>query len=286
MKKKLKSFLNILLDVFIILFMVFSVFVLVVSLSQKTEEPGGRVSSIFGYSLRNIVSESMEPYNMDGTEYEDENAFYKGDLLICKLTDEDPNYEIDDVILFWMPVFSDGTQCEEWAGYDNVVLTAHEIVRIETDAEGNPLYYTQGLNMKTNYDEDKLPKTAEEIVAVYNGTKLSGFGNITMFVQGGFKGLKTGMQETDGWGFFLCIFLPIAIFVIIQTIRVIRNFITYKAQKATVAVASGELTEEQKRLIAEEYLKQQNASKNNATPSTDAAPADEAISVEEETPTE
>ena len=254
MKKKLKSFLNILLDVFIILFMVFSVFVLVVSLSQKTEEPGGRVSSIFGYSLRNIVSESMEPYNMDGTKYEDENAFYKGDLLICKMTDENDTYEIGDVALFWMPMHMDGKQ-GEWIGSDNFVLTAHEIVRIETDTEGNPLYYTQGLNMKTNYDEDRLPKTKDELLAKYNGTKLSGFGHVTAFVQ-------------SGLGFFLCILLPIGIFVIIQTIRVIRNFIAYKAQKVAADSKPGELTEEQKRLIAEEYLKQQKAAEDDTTSST------------------
>ncbi len=254
MKDKMKNLLNILLDILIVLFMVFSVFVLVVALTQKTEEPGGRVSSIFGYSLRSIVSESMEPYNMDGTTYEDENAFYKGDLLICKLTDEDTTYEVGDVALFWMPMHMDGTQ-GEWIGSDNFVLTAHEIVRIEPDAEGNLLYYTQGLNKMTNYDEDRLPKTEDELLAKYDGTKISGFGNVTTFVQ-------------TGLGFFLCIILPIAIFVIIQTIRVIRNFIAYKAQKAEVAVASGALTEEQKRLIAEEYLKQQQAAEDDTASST------------------
>lgn len=273
MKNKIKNILNIALDVLMILFLVFSAFTLVVSLTQKAEEPGGKPSHLFGNIIRSVQSESMEAYKFDGTEYDDNNEFHKGDIIICKATDEDTTYEIGDAVMFWMPVNEDATQADsKYVCYTKVLVT-HEIVEITKDDKGNNLYWTQGLNLKTNFEKDVLPKTADEFVGKYNGTKIGGIGNVIDFVQ-------------SGLGFFLCIIVPILIFVIIQTIRVIRNVIAYKAQKAAVAVASGELTEEQKRLIAEEYLKQQAATDTDTTPSTDETPDDEEPSVEEETPTE
>ncbi len=272
MNKKLKSILNITLDVLMILFLVFSAVVLLISLSQKAEEPGGEPSHLFGTSIRSVQSESMEPYNEDGSKYESDNAFYKGDIIFCKITDENDTFKVGDAVMFWMPLNAQNQQCSNQI-YTTKVLVTHEIVRTEVTEDGTTLYYTQGLNHKTNFEEDILAKTADEIVAKYNGKRIGGVGKAIDFVQ-------------SGLGFFLCIILPILIFVIIQTIRVIRNLIAYKAQKAAVSVASGELTEEQKRLIAEEYLKQQIATDNNATPSTDKTPADEDTSVEEETPAE
>ncbi|MBE6737615.1 MAG: hypothetical protein E7566_03035 [Ruminococcaceae bacterium] len=272
MNKKLKSILNIALDVLIVLFLVFAAVTLVISLSQKAEEPGGEPSHLFGTSIRSVQSESMEPYNEDGTKYESDNAFYKGDIIFCKLTDDNDSFKIGDAVMFWMPLDAHNQQCSNQI-YTTKVLVTHEIVRTEVKEDGTILYYTQGLNRKTNFEEDLLAKTADEFVAKYNGKRIGGVGKAIDFVQ-------------SGLGFFLCIVLPILIFVIIQTIRVIRNFIAYKAQKAATAVASGELTDEQKKLIAEEYLKQLNTSDSKATPSTDEAPADEAISVEEETPAE
>lgn len=270
MKKKVLNILNVALDIFMVLFLIFSAFTLVVSLSQKTEEPGGKVSRIFGYTIRSVQSESMEAYDENGKKAD--GAFFKGDIIFCKVTDEDTTYEVGDTVVFWMPLRKDGTQCN-WGGNDSIALVTHKIVRTELNEEGTTLYYTQGINKTTNNSEDMLPKTADEFVAKYNGKRIGGLGKVIDFVQ-------------SGLGFFLCIILPILIFVVIQTIRVIRNVIAYKAQKASVAAASGELSEEQKRLIAEEYLKQLNATDSNATPSTDEAPADEANSVEEETPAE
>ena len=259
--KKFKNFLNIVLDVLIILFLIFSAFTLVISLTQKAEEPGGKPSHLFGTIIRSVQSESMEAYNQDGTKYEADNEFLKGDIIFCKVTDEDDTFEIGDTVMFWMPVNEDTTQSEnKYVCYTKVLVT-HEIVDTEVTANGETLYYTQGLNRIKNFDKDLLPKTADEFVAKYNGKRISGFGNVIDFIQ-------------SGLGFFLCIVLPIAIFVIIQTIRVIRNFIAYKAQKVVADTNPGELSEEQKRLIAEEYLKQQKAAEDDATSSTVESTAD------------
>lgn len=259
--KKLKNIFNIILDVIIVLFLLFSAFTLVISLTQKAEEPGGKPSHLFGTVIRSVQSESMEAYNQDGTKYNADNEFSKGDIIFCKVTDEDDTFEIGDTVMFWMPVNEDTTQSESASLYYTKVLVTHEIVETEVTATGETLYYTQGLNRIKNFDKDILPKTADEFVAKYNGKHISGLGNVIDFIQ-------------SGLGFFLCIVLPIGIFVIIQTIRVIRNFIAYKAQKVATDAASGELTDEQKRLIAEEYLKQQKAAEDDATSSTVESTAD------------
>lgn len=258
MKKKFKRIMSVVLDVLIVLFLVFSALVLVVSLSQKVEKPGS-VSQIFGYTFRNIQSESMESYNEDGSEVD--GAFFKGDIVIFKMTDRD-TYEVGETVLFQMPIIrnKDGSykECSPNERTDTILVT-HKITEVVTSEDGRTLYRTKGINEKSITDLNL--KDASEILAVYTGTRLAGFGAFTNFIQ-------------SGTGFLICIILPISIFVIIQTIRVIRNFIAYKAQKVATDVASGELTEEQKRLIAEEYLKQQKAAEDDATSSTVESTAD------------
>ncbi len=253
MNKKIKNILNILLDILIVLFIVFSATVLALALTQKS----GNVSHLFGNTIRSVQTDSMEKYNEDGSPAD--GAFFVGDLIVCKLSDEEV-YNIGDTVMFYMPITrnSDGSfdECEpEWS--TDSILVTHNIVEI-VEENGITYYRTQGINTP---GADINLKTAEDIVAVYTGTRIPGVGKFIDFIQ-------------SGLGFFLCIVLPIAIFVIIQTIRVIRNFIAYKGQKAAVAAASGELTEEQKRLIAEEYLKQQKAAEDDATSSTVESTAD------------
>ncbi len=253
MNKKFKSVMNVLLDVVIVLFLVFAALTLVVSLSQKVEKPGS-VSQIFGYTFRSVQSSSMEAYDESGKLID--GAFRKGDIVICKVTGNvNDTYEVGDTVLFQMPVTrnDDGTytECAPYEALEYVYVT-HSITEVVTSDDGTLLYKTQGIN------EHSLPdlnyKDASEIKAVYTGTRLAGFGTFSDFVK-------------SGLGFFLCIILPIAIFVIIQTIRVIRNFIAYKAQKVAIE-GPAELTEEQKRLIAEEYLKQQKAAEDDTASST------------------
>lgn len=254
MKSKVKSVLNVILDIFIVLFLIFAVLVLVVSLTQKS----GNVSHIFGYTVNSVQTQSMEAYNEDGSKVE--GAIYKGDVIISKLSDED-SYEVGQTVMFYMPIIQDenGTYTEATPNqpYSMPILVTHNIVEI-IDADGVEMYRTKGIN---NTLEDTNLKTAEEIVAVYTGARIGGLGAVIDYVQ-------------TPIGFLVCIILPILIFVIVQAIRVIRNLIAYKAQKLATegAPSTGELTEEEKRRIAEEYMRQ--LASNNAQPSTGDAPAE------------
>lgn len=251
MNEKVKSFFNVLLDIIIVLFLVFATAVLVLALTQKS----GGVSQIFGYSFRSIQTSSMEVYNDDGTLAE--NSLVPGDIALCKMVDRD-SFEIGEVVMFKMPIQYTGDSYVEvsyFDKYDTEIYVIHQIVGI-VDSEGITLYETKGT---ANVLKDFNLKTAGEFIAVYEGTRIPGIGKAIDFIQ-------------EPLGFLICIVLPILVFVIFQTIRVIKNFIAYKAQKAAETAVSGELTEEQKRKIAEEYMKQ--LASENAQPSTGEAPAE------------
>ncbi len=254
MKEKIKNILNVLLDIFIVLFLLFTVLVLVVSLTQKT----GNVSHIFGYTIRSVQTESMEKYNEDGTPAD--GAFFVDDLIVMKLSDRD-SYEVGETVMFYMPIIknSDGsfTETEPTNLFKEDILVTHNIIEV-VEKDGITCYRTQGIN---NLLADTNLKTADEIIAVYNGFRIGGVGKAIDFVQ-------------SPIGFLVCIILPILVFVIIQAIRVIKNFIAYKAQKLATegAPSTGELSEEEKRRIAEEYMRQ--LASNDAQPSTGDAPAE------------
>lgn len=256
MNEKIKNVFNVLLDIFIVLIMIFAVLVLVIALSQKT----GNVSHIFGYTIRSVQTESMEQYDKVGNPVYENNAFFKGDLIVLKVEDRD-TYEVGEAVMFYMPIRGNEngvfTECEP-TRTDKKILVTHNIIEI-VEKNGTTYYRTQGIN--NNGLVDLNLKEPSEIVAVYTGVRIPSVGKAIDFIQ-------------TSTGFLVCIVLPILIFVIIQAIRVIKNFIAYKAQKlATEGTPStGELTEEEKRRIAEEYMKQ--LASNNAQPSTGEAPAE------------
>lgn len=230
--------LGIVLDVVLVLFLLFSAIILIFALSQKA----GKVSQIFGYTLRSVQSDSMRRYDDNGDLLSD--AFCKGDLIICEVTDS-RTYNVGDVVMFSMPVvlYPDGShrECRSNEIYDQEITVTHRIVDVVVE-NGFERYLTQG---DANAVADLNLKSANEILAVYTGVRIGGVGAVMDFLQ------------TKG-GFFLCIMLPMMLFVVFQAWRVVRNLIIYNKEKALVeateAVASGELTEEQKRIIAEEYL--------------------------------
>lgn len=249
---KVKRVLNIALDVVLVLFLLFAAFVLIVALSQKA----GKVSQLFGYSVRSVQSESMERYDADGNLVE--GAFSKGDVIILEMADGGP-YDVGDVVMFSMPInlYPDGSYREADMSSEEAtdeIFVTHRIVGIELLGE-NYRYRTQGLG---NPVPDVNLKRDDQILAVYNGTRIAGLGSVVDFLQ------------TKG-GFFLCIILPMLAFVLFQAYRVVNNVILYNREKAfqeaseaAEAAVTAELSEEQKRRIAEEYLKSLGAGANSA----------------------
>ncbi len=241
-KKRLRQVSNIIVDILIVLFLLLSAFILIFALSQKA----GKVSQIFGYTVRSVQSDSMERYDAQGNLVE--GAFCKGDIIICEIADGGP-YNVGDVVMFSMPIkyYPDGSyrECGPTEECETTIFVTHRIVGIEM-AGTIPQYRTQGLR---NPVADENLKLNQSIEAVYTGIRIAHVGNVIDFLQ------------TKG-GFFLCIILPLLAFVLFQAYRVVNNVILYNREKAlqeateaAEAVRTAELTEEEKRRIAEEYFK-------------------------------
>ena len=212
----------------IIVVLILIVSVLVVTLSLTTESSG--VPNIFGIAPLSVQTQSME------------DTINPGDLIFCSLTEIDDEFQKDDIVAF--PIEINGEQ----------VLNTHRIVEVVEDE--NIVYYkTQGDNKETNPEPDKDLQTSSTIVAKYTGTKIPGLGNVLSFI-------RTQL------GFFLCVLLPMILFFIYESVRVVMNLLAYNKEKAfeeaQAAVNNSELTEEQKKQAIEEYLASLGQQSGNA----------------------
>ena len=172
-------------------------FFIILTLSRKRDD--GDTPSLFGYSYVSVLSNSMNA-GKDGD-------FRKGDLLVVKtLTDDQTkNLKVGDIITF--RDFVNGQRA----------LTTHRINSIfyKTDKNGKKTvsgYITKGDNNPVVDDTERAP---EDIVAIYNGTKIGGGGNVMDFLK----------SQT---GFLLVLVLPLALFFIWRIYKLVRAVADYK----------------------------------------------------------
>ena len=212
----------------IIVVLILIVSVLVVTLSLTTESSG--VPNIFGIAPLSVQTQSME------------DTINPGDLIFCTVVEDEEEFQEGDIVTF--PIEINGEQ----------VLNTHRIVEVVEDE--NIVYYkTQGDNKETNPEPDMDLQTSSTIVAKYTGTKIPGLGNVLSFI-------RTQL------GFFLCVLLPMILFFIYESVRVVMNLLAYNKEKAfeeaQAAVNNSELTEEQKKQAIEEYLASLGQQSGNA----------------------
>ena len=146
----------------------------------------------------------------------------KGDLIICR-TEKPENIKVGDVISFFDP-----------AGNGTTIVT-HRVIEI-VEVDGEMAWKTQGDNNNT---EDRLAVTTDKLVAVWEGTRIPGFGNVALF-----------MQSTPG--LIVCVICPILLFV---GYDMIRRRLYEKANKQDTDQLLAEL-EELRRLKAEKEEEQ------------------------------
>lgn len=163
------------------------------------------VPSIAGTLPLIVLTDSMYP------------VIESGDLIICH-TEEPENIRVGDMIAFFDP-----------AGSGSSIVT-HRVLEV-TEQDGQIAWKTKGDNNNT---EDRLPVTADKLVAVYEGTRLAGFGNVALF-----------MQTTPG--LIICVVCPILLLV---GYDMVRRRMYEKANKQDTDQLLAEL-EELRRLKAE-----------------------------------
>ena len=163
------------------------------------------VPSIAGALPLIVLTDSMYP------------LIESGDLIICRTTEAE-EIESGDVIAFFDPA-SNGSS-----------IVTHRVMEV-TEQGGQIAWRTKGDNNNT---EDRLLVTADKLVAVYEGTRLPGFGNVALF-----------MQTTPG--LIVCVVCPILLLV---GYDMIRRRMYEKANKQDTDQLLAEL-EELRRLKAE-----------------------------------
>ena len=233
-KKEKKSVGSRIADILSILFLLVAITITVLVFTSKaTGNP-----SLFGRSLMSVQTDSME------------DTLMVGDLIIDRVPtmEQASNLEVGDVISFQV-VNEEGT-----AYYTNT----HRIVEARRDSLGETYYITKG----DNAPENDIGQTyANRILGVWEsktmgvtGKRIAGAGKVMDFLK-------------SPTGFGLCVLLPIAVFFLYYLIDFIKKFSAYKAEvsaeeaavaaeAAAKAAREAELSEEDKRRIAEEYLKQ------------------------------
>ena len=147
----------------------------------------------------------------------------KGDLIIGR-AEKAENIKVGDVISFFDP-----------AGNGTTIVT-HRVIEI-VEEDGQIAWKTQGDNNNT---EDRLAVTADRLVAVWEGTRLPGFGNVALF-----------MQSTPG--LIICVICPILLLV---GYDMIRRRLYEKANQQDTDQLLAEL-EELRRLKAEKEQSQE-----------------------------
>lgn len=237
MKSPFVKVLNIIVDVLVVCVLIISLLVLTMVLTAQGE---GEVPSVFGKAPISVLTNSMH-----GDAPDD---FDQGDLLICEVVDKsaDNKFEKGDIITFKQDINSD----------DVPDYVTHRIYKVnkdgtfQTKGDNNPSY-DQNPNATTVFPN--ISKT--DILAKYTGTKIAGFGGVVQYLQ-------------TPLGFFLCILLPMILFFLYQAVRVVLNVIAYNKEKALIsakeAIASADLTEEQKQKAIAEYLAAQKTAEDNA----------------------
>lgn len=237
-KSKTKKIIDIVVNVVLWLFVIFSIFVTVVAVS--VDKDGENVPIVGGKCYLTVLSSSMEGKKPDGIAADKPSGFNKGDLIIAKYIGKDLDAKtklgIGDVISFRFDVNNDGK-------IDKGELNTHRIVDLVKDGEGNVTgYITKGDNNLTN---DANPVYFGDIVAVYSGRRLVGIGNVLTFL-------------SSKLGYGLCIILPLFLFFAYELFVFIKTLLNVKNEGKKVITAEDEELIKQRAI--EEYLRRQQES--------------------------
>ena len=213
-KRIVKAIFNTIINILIVVVLITSIIIAAMALTSKDSG----VSTIFGYTIQPIQSDSMKGSSPDG--YEGGN-FEKGDLMIAKATgfNADAEYDLGDIVTY----ISDETDAN-----GRPMLIVHRIVDVVEREDGVYTYQTWGDNREVAKVADQLKSEdyikASSIASVFysadtKGTILKGWGAPLDYI-------KT--QQ----GFFFVVLLPMIIFFMYALIRVVISAMNYKNTKS------------------------------------------------------
>ena len=182
--------------------------------------------SVFGYSAFIVLSDSMKATDFDA-----------GDLVIIKQTDPSTLKE-GDIISFQSP---------DESNYGEIVT--HKIREVTTDDEGHPGFITYGTTTDSN---DQGIVTYNLVIGKYQGhiPKVGAFFNFLKSVP----------------GYFICIFTPFFILILVQARNSIKLFRKYKKEQMEEIQAEKKSLEEERvksQAMMEQLMQMQQAMEKN-----------------------
>ena len=198
---KTKKIISISLNV---LFYAVIVFLLVFSIANMKVKRDDDIANIFGTGLLSVQSNSM---------YGDkDDSFKQGDMLFVKMLDDESrqNLDIGDVVTYFdFSLYAFNTH--------RIVDIYEETVndRVDTYIVTQADYNYSSQNTNTTPDP---PVNINEVFAVYDGNKLSGFGYALDYLQ-------------TPTGFALFIILPVILLLIVEGVILTRTIMAANKEK-------------------------------------------------------
>lgn len=244
MNSKVKKTLNVIVNIILVIYLIFAITVCAFVISTKAN---GGIPSLFGYSIFSIRTDSME------------DTLHVGDLIVSKRIDSTEYLDLkeNDIITYYF------VSAENEDGSVVKDIRTHRIVSvIPDDPDYGVAFYTKGDNV--DGIDEKVPAT--DVIAKYTGHKLPRF---LSFLDNSQK--KPG--ERNNTLLFILV-IPLAIFFLYALYKFVRAIVETKVGKN--APNADSLSDEEKRRIAEEYLKSQGADKKDI-PAEAAEKAEEKV---------
>ncbi len=208
MTTKAKKTVKIIVDVLLWTFLVFSFFMTV--LAYTAQSSNGGYPKLGKNCLLTVSSDSMAAGSdfYKDKDWEINKGFKRGDLIFSKkLTEEEKlNVKVGDVITFYadLGTFKDGKYESNPDGIKE--LNTHRIISVIKNPDPNFPNDIEFLTKGDNNDiQDNYTVKITDVEAIWNGSKVGGFGTIIGFLQ-------------SSTGFLVCIVIPLAIFFVYEII--------------------------------------------------------------------
>ena len=237
-KSKTKKTIDIIVNVILWLFVIFSIFVTVVAVSVDKDDEN--VPIVGGKCYLSVQTNSMNAPKPEWVASDKPKGFKDGDIIVATYIGKDSeakkNLTVGDVISFRFDINGNGIT-------EKGELNTHRIVEIKYDESGAITgFVTKGDN---NATEDKNEVMLSEVVAKYTGRRIVGIGYAMDFLR-------------SRLGFGLCIVLPLLLFFGYELFVFIKTLLSVKNEGKKVITAEDEELIKQRAI--EEYLKRQQES--------------------------
>ncbi len=213
-----KKALKIILNIFIWVFVAFSVVVTILAFASQGD--ADRIPTLGKTSFFSVTTNSMEP------------TIKEGDLIFSEKfanDEEKQSLQVGDVITFKMVINGENA------------FNTHRIIAVEGTGV-NTVYTTKGDNTEDNVYNVTETVPYNLVVRKWNGKRIAKLGSVLAFLQ------------TPN-GFLIVIVIPLVLFFLFELVKFIRAAIAVKNEgKKQITAADEELI---KQKAVEEYLRQQ-----------------------------